>query len=80
MIKKITYLLTWIGFFTFKAHAFLNIEIVNFNEKPIPIVVANFSGAKEFNKYIVLINKIIEEDLKKSGMFAIYKDENKIEY
>ena len=43
MIKKITYLLTWIGFFTFKAHAFLNIEIVNFNEKPIPIVVANFS-------------------------------------
>jgi len=80
MIKKITYLLAWIVFFTFKSYAFLNIEIVNFNEKPVPIVVANFSGAKEFNKYIVLINKIIEEDLKKSGMFAIYRDENKIQY
>ena len=52
MIKKITYLLAWIVFFTFKSYAFLNIEIVNFNEKPVPIVVANFSGAKEFNKTI----------------------------
>lgn len=80
MIKKNLYLVILICMLIVKANAFLNIEIVNFNEKPIPIVVANFSGAKEFNKYIVLINKIIEEDLKKSGMFAIYKDENTVSY
>ena len=49
----------------------LKVDIVAGNAEPIPIAIANFDTSKSNQKFQKEIHKVVEDDLKSSGLFHI---------